>query len=108
MKPSTRQRFLAIAFDFPPPEAEVKIVSVESGLPESACHGLVHLGGRLRDLAGQDLEEGVSTRLLVYCAKLIRAGMPRMQAIRATLIEPLSDDEDIQQGLMAAVRAVFG
>lgn len=108
LKPSTRQRFLAIAFDFPPPEAEVKIVAVESGLPESACHGLVHLGGRLRDLAGQDLEEGVSTRLLVYCAKLMRAGVPNMQAIRATLIEPLSDDEDVQQGLMAAVRAVFG
>ena len=108
LKPSTRQRFLAIAFDFPPPEAEVKIVAVESGLPESACLGLVHLAGRLRDLAGQDLEEGVSTRLLVYCAKLIRAGLPHMQAIRATLIEPLSDDEDVQEGLMAAVRAVFG
>jgi nitric oxide reductase NorQ protein len=69
---------------------------------------LVHLAGRLRDLAGQDLEEGVSTRLLVYCAKLIRAGVPHMQAVRVTLIEPLSDDEDVQNGLMAAVRAVFG
>jgi nitric oxide reductase NorQ protein len=54
LKRSTRQRFLAIGFDFPPPEAEVKIVAVESGLPESACLGLVHLAGRLRDLAGQD------------------------------------------------------
>ena len=108
LKPSTRQRFLAIAFDFPPPQAEVKIVAVESGLPEFACLGLVHLAGRLRDLAGQDLEEGVSTRLLVYCAKLFRAGVPRMQAIRATLIEPLSDDEDVQEGLIAAARAVFG
>jgi nitric oxide reductase NorQ protein len=108
LKPSTRQRFLAITFDFPPPEAEVKIIAVESGIPESACLGLVHLGGRLRDLAGQDLEEGVSTRLLVYCAKLIRAGIPHLQAIRATLIEPLTDDEDVQEGLMTAARAVFG
>ena len=68
----------------------------------------MHLAGRLRELAGQDLEEGVSTRLLVYCAKLFRAGVPRMQAIRATLIEPLSDDGDVQEGLMAAARAVFG
>jgi nitric oxide reductase NorQ protein len=108
LKPSTRQRFLAIAFDFPPPEAEVRIVAAESGLAESSCQGLVYLAGRLRELAGQDLEEGVSTRLLVYCAKLIRSGVPHLRAIRAALIEPLSDDEDVQQGLMAAVRAVFG
>jgi nitric oxide reductase NorQ protein len=108
LKPSTRHRFLAIAFDFPPPEAEVRIVAVESGLAESSCQGLVYLAGRLRELAGQDLEEGVSTRLLVYCAKLIRSGVPHLRAIRAALIEPLSDDEDVQQGLMAAVRAVFG
>jgi nitric oxide reductase NorQ protein len=108
LKPSTRQRFLAVAFDFPPPEAEVRIVAQESGLPASACLGLVTLAGRLRELATQDLEEGVSTRLLVYCATLIRAGVPHLQAIRATLIEPLSDDADVQEGLMAAARAVFG
>jgi nitric oxide reductase NorQ protein len=108
LKPSTRQRFLAIAFDFPPPEAEVRIVAAESGLAESSCQGLVYLAGRLRELAGQDLEEGVSTRLIVYCAKLIRAGVPRLQAIRAAVIEPLTDDEDVQEGLMTAARAVFG
>lgn len=108
LKPSTRQRFLAIAFGFPPPEAEIPIVAHESGLPESSCRGLVLLAQRLRELAGQDLEEGVSTRLLVYCAKLMRVGIPQIRAIRTALIEPLTDDEDAKEGLMAAVRAVFG
>jgi nitric oxide reductase NorQ protein len=108
LKPSTRQRFLAIAFGFPPPEAEILIVAHESGLAESSCRGLVLLAQRLRELAGQDIEESVSTRLLVYCAKLIRVGIPHMRAIRTALIEPLTDDEDVKEGLMAAVRAVFG
>src|SRR5512132_850642 len=75
LKPSTRQRFLAVEFDFPPPEREAEIVSRESGLPLERCRLLVRLAGALRDLKGQDLEEGVSTRLLVYCATLIAAGM---------------------------------
>ncbi|BBI51374.1 hypothetical protein HORIV_37950 [Vreelandella olivaria] len=57
---------------------------------------------------GQDLEEGVSTRLLVYCATLIAAGVPILEAARATLVEPLSDDADVQEGLMEAIKATFG
>src|SRR3954471_23405069 len=75
LKPSTRQRFLALDFGFPPPEAEAAIVAEESGLPRERCLPLVRLANALRDLKGQDLEEGVSTRLLVYCATLIAAGM---------------------------------
>ena len=59
-------------------------------------------------MKGQDLEEGVSTRLLIYCATLIANGMPVLQAARATLVEPLTDDADVQDGLMEAVRATFG
>ena len=59
-------------------------------------------------MKGQDLEEGVSTRLLVYCATLIQAGMPILDAARATLVEPLSDDADVQEGLMEAIHATFG
>ena len=59
-------------------------------------------------MKGQDLEEGVSTRLLIYCATLIAKGMPIMQAAQATLVEPLTDDIDVQEGLMEAVRATFG
>ncbi|EWG98631.1 CbbQ/NirQ/NorQ domain-containing protein [Halomonas sp. BC04] len=68
----------------------------------------MNLAARLRELKGQDLEEGVSTRLLVYCATLINAGMPILEATRATLVEPLSDDLDVQEGLMEAINATFG
>jgi len=108
LKPSTRQRFVAMSFDFPPPQVERDIVARESGLPADQCAALVNLAASLRDMKGQDLEEGVSTRLLVYCATLIRAGMPIRDAARATLVEPLSDDADVQEGLMEAIQATFG
>ena len=108
LKPSTRQRFLAIEFDFPNPEQETEIVSVESGLPAQKVAPLVRLAGKLRGLKGQDLEEGVSTRLLVYCATMIHQGMPVERAVRAAMIEPLTDDEDVKGGLFDLVTAVFG
>jgi len=95
LKPSTRQRFAALNFDFPPPEVEIEIVANESGLSKNLCAGLINLARQIRELKGQDLEEGVSTRLLVYCASLIAGGMALETAARATLIQPLSDDEDV-------------
>ena len=68
----------------------------------------MNLAASLRALKGQDLEEAVSTRLLIYCATLMAAGVPTMEAARATLVEPLSDDADVQEGLLEAVRASFG
>ena len=76
LKPSTRQRFLSVEFDFPAPARETEIVAAESGLPEARVTGLVRLAGKLRALKGQDIEEGVSTRLVVYAATLIAGGMP--------------------------------
>jgi len=108
LKPSTRQRFVAIEFDFPPPELELKVVAEESGLPEAKVQPLIALAGRLRALKGHDLEEGVSTRLLVYCATLMVAGVGIAEAVQATMIEPLSDDPDVKKGLQDVVRAVFG
>jgi nitric oxide reductase NorQ protein len=108
LKPSTRQRFLAIDFDFPASEREIEIVVSESGLSKERAAPLVRLAGKLRALKGQDLEEGVSTRLLVYCACLIQGGMPIERAVRVALIEPLSDDPDIKQGLNDLVTAVYG
>ena len=70
--------------------------------------GLVRLAGKLRGLKGQDLEEGVSTRLVVYAATLIAGGMSMDRAIRAAMIEPLTDDADIRAGLMDLVVAVMG
>ncbi len=108
LKPSTRQRFLAIEFDFPAREQEIEIIVKETGLASERVAPLVRLAGKLRSLKGQDIEEGVSTRLLVYCAVLMREGMPVERAIQTSLIEPLSDDEDTKRGLLDLVTAVFG
>jgi nitric oxide reductase NorQ protein len=108
LKPSTRQRFLAIEFDFPPPERETEIVVAESGLARERVATLVRLAGKLRGLRGQDIEEGVSTRLVVYAATLIATGMPMELAIRIAMIEPLTDDADVRQGLLDLVTAVIG
>ncbi|MEP3333143.1 CbbQ/NirQ/NorQ/GpvN family protein [Sedimentitalea sp.] len=108
LKPSTRQRFLSLEFDFPAPSEEERIVAQESGLDPARVKALVRLAGKLRGLKGQDLEEGVSTRLVVYAATLIQQGMPVERAIRAAMVEPLTDDEDIKRGLLDLVTAVFG
>ncbi len=108
LKPSTRQRFLSLSFDFPPADQETAIVAQESGLDAARCRNLVRLAGKFRALKGQDLEEGVSTRLVIYTATLIQRGLPVEQAIHAAMIEPLSDDADVQQGLADIVMTVFG
>ena len=108
LKPSTRQRFVAIEFDFPPPKVEAKIVSTESGLELSRSERLVALAGNIRNLKGRDLEEGASTRLLVYCAKLIVSGVRLEDAIRIAMIEPLTDDREIKRALNDLVVAIFG
>jgi nitric oxide reductase NorQ protein len=108
LKPSTRQRFVAVAFDFPAPEVEAAIVSRESGLPRDRCLPLVRVAGALRELKGQDLEEGASTRLVVYCARLIRDGVKPETAIRATLLEPLTDDPEVMAGLARVADIALG
>jgi len=71
LKQSTRQRFIAIDFDYPPPELEAAIVAREGGIDEGTARDLVLIGQKVRNLRGHGLEEGVSTRLLIYAAQLI-------------------------------------
>ncbi|MFC1747925.1 CbbQ/NirQ/NorQ/GpvN family protein [Pseudomonadota bacterium] len=108
MKPSTRQRFLSVTFGYPNAELETSIVHKESGLSDLQCKQLVTLAGALRALEGYDLEEGVSTRLLVYCASLIKSGMNKKEACRAAIIEPLSDDVETIAALVEVVDACLG
>ncbi|MBE2277255.1 MAG: CbbQ/NirQ/NorQ/GpvN family protein [Rhodobacteraceae bacterium] len=108
LKPSTRQRFVALEFGFPRPEHEIPVVARESGLAEDRVQPLVRLAGKLRAMKGQDLEEGISTRLVVYCAGLVAGGMPVERAIRVAMIEPLTDDPDVKAGLHDLVTAVIG
>jgi nitric oxide reductase NorQ protein len=108
LKPSTRQRFLALEFGFPPEDQEIEIVAWETGLPQDRCRPLVVLANRLREIKGVDLEETVSTRLLVYCATLVGAGVPIAEAAEAAIVEPLSDEPDVKQGLREVIRATVG
>ncbi|MFA7412955.1 MAG: CbbQ/NirQ/NorQ/GpvN family protein [Rhizobium sp.] len=107
LKPSTRQRFVAIEFDFLPKDREISVVSAESGLDEARVAPLVELARRLRALKGHDLEEGVSTRLLVYCASLIDAGLAPKEAVRSAMIEPLTDEPDVRSALLELASAVI-
>jgi len=108
MKPSTRQRFVSMRFDFPPPQQECDIVVREAGIDAQTAARLVQLVQNLRALKDHDLEESASTRLLVYTARLMRDGFDPVEACRAALIEPLSDDEPTVDALMEVVRANFG
>ena len=108
LKPSTRQRFVAMEFDFPAPALETEIVVAESGLDARRAAGLVRLAGKLRALKGQDLEEGVSTRLVVYAATLIAGGMAVERALEAAIVAPLSDEPDTQQALRDLAASVYG
>ena len=107
LKPSTKQRFVSIEFDFLAKAQEIAVVATESGLDEARVAPLVELANRLRRLKGSDIEEGVSTRLLVYCACLIDSGMDRREAVRAAMIEPLSDDPDVKAALVEVANSVI-
>lgn len=108
MKPSTRQRFLAARFDFPNMELEQEVLVGETGIDETLAKRLVILANALRALKDHDLEEAASTRLLVYTATLIKGGYEPIEACRAALVEPLTDDEETAQALMEVVDITFG
>ncbi len=108
MKPSTRQRFVALSLGFPQPELEVTILMRETGIDHPLARRLVTLAGALRTLKDHDLEEGASTRLLVYAATLIRGGMPPLEACHAALVEPLTDDAETIAALREVIHASLG
>ena len=108
LKPSTRQRFVALRFGFPDEAREIRILQRETGCDALLARRLVALGNAIRRLDGVDLEEVASTRLLVYAALLIRGGLPVLAACRAALVEALSDDAEVTAGLEELVRTVLG
>jgi len=107
LKPSTRQRFVALDFDFPPPDIEATIVAHESGVDESTAGTLVRLGQRVRRLRDQGLAEAPSTRLLIATARLIAGGIPAPQACRAALVGPLTDDPDLVIAISDVINATM-
>lgn len=107
MKPSTRQRFVAMRFDYPEAETEAGIVAHESGADSDTSARLVALAHAIRNLKDHDLEEVASTRLLIYAGKLIRRGLAPAEACRAALAEPLSDDDRAVSALLQVIEAFF-
>ncbi|MCW8906116.1 MAG: CbbQ/NirQ/NorQ/GpvN family protein [Sedimenticola sp.] len=95
LKQSTRQRFVALEFNYPTPELEQAIIVRESGLDESRARGLVKFAAMTRNLKGSGLEEGASTRLLVHAAKLMVAGVSPLSACRGAVAQALTDDPEM-------------
>ncbi len=106
LKQSTRQRFISLEFDYPPAEAEAQIVAREGGVQESIARELVKIGEKVRNLKGHGLEEGVSTRLLVYAAQMIAAGVDAITACEIAIASPITDDSELQRGIREIVTTV--
>ncbi|HUW76830.1 MAG TPA: CbbQ/NirQ/NorQ C-terminal domain-containing protein, partial [Gallionella sp.] len=107
LKQSTKQRFTAFDFDYPEAAVETEILCKETGMDSDLSAKLVKIGTTARNLKGHGLDEGISTRLLVYAATLIKGGVEPRDACRMALVRPITDDADIRDTLDHAIDAVF-
>ena len=107
LKHSTRQRFVTIDFDYPPRDKEAQIIAHESGVDLDMALELAKLGEKVRHLKASGLEEGVSTRLLIYAGQLIQRGVPARRACRVAVSTSLTDDVESQRAIDALVAAIF-
>ena len=107
LKQSTKQRFVAFDFDYPAPEAEAGILSKEAGIELDTAQKLVQIAQTARNLKGHGLDEGISTRLLVYAASLMKQGIAQKDACRMALVSPITDDADIRSTLHHTIEMVF-
>ncbi|MES9814190.1 MAG: CbbQ/NirQ/NorQ/GpvN family protein [Candidatus Thiodiazotropha sp.] len=107
LKQSTKQRFGGMDFDYPETDIETEIVQHEGGVDTDTAGKLVQIAQRSRNLKGHGLDEGMSTRLLVYAAQLVSKGIDPMSACQMALVTPLTDDPDMRDTLSAAVNTYF-
>ena len=107
LKQSTKQRFGGMKFDYPDTQVEIEIVAHEGGIDPKVAEKLVQVAQRSRNLKGHGLDEGMSTRLLIYAAQLISKGISAEQACTMALVNPLTDDPDMRDTLNAAVATFF-
>ena len=99
LKPSTRQRFVSLDFDYPDVERETQIIVRESGVDQASAERLSVVGERVRNLREHGFEEGVSTRLLIYAAKLIARGIEPRRACELAVARAVTDDEEVVQAI---------
>jgi len=108
LKPSTKQRFIGINFDYPREEIERKIIQNEvPELDDATVQKLVAAGRRARTLKDHGLEEATSTRALVYAGNMIVAGIEPVEACKAALVNPVTDDPELAEALMEIIKAHF-
>lgn len=108
LKQSTKQRFVALDFDYAPDYVEANILVKESGVDLEIAKKLVEIGLAARKLKGHGLEEGISTRLMVYAATLIAGGVEPQDACKMAMVRPITDDADIRETLDNTINMLFG
>src|SRR5687767_10284262 len=107
LKQSTRQRFVAMEFDYPSPDVEAEIVAKEGGVDESTAKDLVNIGQKVRNLRGHGLEEGVSTRLLIYAAQMIAKGIMPVDAAEVAICSPITDDRELHRSIREIITTII-
>jgi len=107
LKHSTRQRFVSIEFDYPPRDTESLIIERESGCSTEQALQLAKLGEKVRNLKEHGLQEGVSTRLLIYAGKLIASGVDIRRACQVSVVWAVTDDFDVQRSIEEVVSSLF-
>jgi nitric oxide reductase NorQ protein len=107
LKHSTRQRFMAIEFTYPPRELEARIVEHEAAVPAATAAELAKLGEKVRHLKEHGLAEGVSTRLLIYAGRLMQRGIPARRACQVAIVWALTDDHEVQRSIEEVVSSIF-
>ncbi|MBU6272225.1 MAG: MoxR family ATPase [Betaproteobacteria bacterium] len=107
LKPSTRQRFVSLEFDYPGVELEAQVIAHESGVDADTAHRLATIGQKVRHLREHGFEEGVSTRLLIYTAQLIAGGIAPRRACDAAISRAVTDDAQVQQAVAAIVDVIL-
>ena len=107
LKQSTRQRFVAIEFDFPSPELETKIIQSESGVDHKISYSLASLGEKIRNLTDHGLTEAASTRVLIYAGKLIKDGIDPRRACQVAVTWGITDDQKLYKRIEEIITAIF-
>lgn len=107
LKQSTRQRFIAIDFNYAPRDHEAKVIQHESGCDEATAEDLAKLGEKVRNLKEHGLQEGVSTRLLSYAGKLIKQGISPRRSCQVAVVWALTDDFEVQRSIEEVVSSIF-
>ena len=107
LKHSTRQRFVALEFDYPDQDSESKVIAHESGVDTTMAESLARLGEKVRNLKDHGLQEGASTRLLIYAGKLIKYGIPPRRACQSAVVWGVTDDQEVQKSITEVIMSIF-